>query len=183
MKTLFKFPNPVNEVAARTVAAGILALCLAVLVFRTPWLLWPLAYGFLARVASGPTLSPWGQFATRVIVPALPFAPRPVPGPPKRFAQGMGAVMSVGALVSYYAWSPIAAWVLVALIAVAATLESVFGICLGCLIFGRLQRWGVIPDSVCEACNAVGPRIAAAAAAQARAAEAAPTAAAGAPGT
>ena len=73
MKTLFKFPNPVNEVAARTVAAGVVALCLAVLVFRTPWLLWPLAYGFVARVATGPTLSPWGQLVTRVIVPALPW--------------------------------------------------------------------------------------------------------------
>jgi len=170
VKTLFKFPNPVNEVAARTVAAGVVLLCLAVLVFRTPWLLWPLAYGFVARVASGPTLSPWGQLVTRVIVPALPFEAKLVPGPPKRFAQGIGAVLSVGALVSYYAGAPTLAWILVALIVVAATLESAFGICLGCAIFGRLQRMGVIPDSVCEACNAVGPRIARAAAAKSAAA-------------
>ena len=44
-------------------------------------------------------------------------------------------------------------WILVGLILVAATLESVFGICLGCIIFGRLQAIGLIPVSVCEACN------------------------------
>jgi hypothetical protein len=55
------------------------------------------AYGFLARVASGPTLSPLGQLATRVIVPRLAAAPRLVPGPPKRFAQGIGATLSVTA--------------------------------------------------------------------------------------
>lgn len=164
MKTLFQFPNPVNEVAARTVAAGVVVLCLAVLVFRTPWLLWPLAYGFLARVATGPTLSPWGQLVTRVIVPALPFESRPVPGPPKRFAQGIGAALSIGALISFYAGAPVLSWILVGMIAAAATAESAFGFCLGCVIFGRLQRIGVIPASVCEACNNVQGRIAAVAA-------------------
>ena len=91
-----------------------------------------------------------------------------VPGPPKRFAQGIGAVLSVGAIVSYYSGAPTLAWILVGMIAVAATLESAFGICLGCLIFGRLQRIGVIPDSVCEACNNVGARIASAASSSTR---------------
>jgi hypothetical protein len=53
-------------------------------------LLAPLAYGFVARVLTGPTLSPLGQLVTRVVTPRLPVAPRPVPGPPKRFAQGIG---------------------------------------------------------------------------------------------
>jgi len=50
---------------------------------------------------------------------------------------------------------PTLSWVLVGLITVAASLESIFGICLGCIIFGRLQAIGVIPQSVCEACNDV----------------------------
>jgi hypothetical protein len=41
------------------------------------------------------------------------------------------------------------------LLAVAATLESVFGLCLGCRAFALLMRAGVIPPEVCERCNGV----------------------------
>lgn len=157
MSTLFRFPNPVNEVAARTVATGVVVLCLLTLVFRTPWLLLPLAYGFVARVATGPTLSPLGQLATRVIAPRL-GPPKLVPGPPKRFAQGIGAVVTVGAVVAYFLGAPTLSWILVGMIAVFATLEAAFGLCVGCLVFGRLQAWGVVPDTVCEACNDVRAR-------------------------
>ena len=37
-------------------------------------------------------------------------------------------------------------------IGVAAILESVFAICLGCYVFNFLMRVGVIPTTVCEAC-------------------------------
>ena len=158
MPSLFRFPNPVNEVAARAVAAGVVALCLATLAWRTPWLLIPLAYGFVARVATGPTLSPWGQLVTRVIVPRLPWRPKLVPGPPKRFAQGIGAVLSVAAVVCYFAGVAWASWVLVGMIVVAASLESFAGYCLGCAIFARLQAVGVIPASVCEACADISSR-------------------------
>ena len=148
------FPNPVNEYAARSVAGLVVVLTALTLVFRTEWLLWALAIGFLLRVAAGPRYSPFGQLATRVIAPR--FGPaKLVPGPPKRFAQSIGATLSVAALVTFYAGEPTASWVLVALITAAALLESVLGICLGCLIFGRLQTLGVIPASVCEACNDV----------------------------
>jgi hypothetical protein len=46
--------------------------------------------------------------------------------------------------------------VLLVLIIVAATLESVFAYCLGCKIFAILMRVGVIPASVCEQCNSFG---------------------------
>jgi hypothetical protein len=36
---------------------------------------------------------------------------------------------------------------------VAAVLESVFGICLGCKAFALLMRVGLIPPEVCESCN------------------------------
>lgn len=45
------------------------------------------------------------------------------------------------------------AYVLLAAIVVAATLESVFAICLGCHVFAVLMRVGVIPEHVCLACN------------------------------
>ena len=154
MTDLFRFPNPVNEVSARLVAGFVAVLSVATIVFDQPWMLLPLAYGFVARVLTGPTLSPLGQFVTRVLTPNLPFAPRWVAGPPKRFAQGIGATLSVAAVVLHFGFGLTgAAYVLVAAIAVAATLESVFGFCLGCTIFGVLMQRGVIPDEVCERCN------------------------------
>ncbi len=156
---MFRFPNPVNEYAARTVAAGVLVMAVAAIAFRQPWILIPLAYGFWARVLTGPTLSPLGQLATRVIAPRLPWGPKPVAGPPKRFAQAVGVVFSTTALVLWFGFGlATATWVVVALLAGAAMLESVFGICLGCIAFGYLMRAGVIPEEVCVACSDISLR-------------------------
>src|ERR1700733_5540858 len=94
---VFSFPNPVNEVSARLVAGGVVLLTLATIVFVQPVLLVLLAYGFVARVLTGPTLSPLGQFVTRVVTPRVPFEPKYVAGPPKRFAQAIGATFSLTA--------------------------------------------------------------------------------------
>src|SRR3981081_1431547 len=93
-RSLFSFPNPVNDYAARTVATGVVVLCVAAIAFRQPWLLVPPTHGVWGTLATGPSLSPLGQLATRVIAPRLPVAPKLVPGPPKRFAQGIGVVFS-----------------------------------------------------------------------------------------
>lgn len=118
------------------------------------WLVAVLAYGFVARVLTGPTLSPLGRVVTDVITPRLPFAARPTAGPPKRFAQGIGATLSTAAAIAHFGFgSATVANVLVAMILVAASLEAFVGFCLGCTIFRGLMRLGVIPETVCEACN------------------------------
>ena len=93
MKSIFSFPNPVNEVAARAVAGMVLALALATIFTGEPWLMIFLVYGFVARVLTGPTLSPIGFIATRLVVPLLGIPEKPVPGPPKRFAQFEGCLL------------------------------------------------------------------------------------------
>ena len=154
VSTLFRFPNPVNEVSARLVAGGVVLMALGALVGGQMWLLVPLAYGFVARVLTGPTLSPLGQLVTRVVTPRLGVPPKPVPGPPKRFAQGIGATVSVTGLVLHFGLGLTgAAQALLAVLLLAATLESVLAYCIGCRVFALLMRWGVIPDSVCESCN------------------------------
>jgi hypothetical protein len=159
VRRLFSFPNPVNELSARLVAGGVVAMAVVVIVFGQFWLLMPLAYGFVARVLTGPTLSPLGELVTKVITPRLPFAAKYVPGPPKRFAQGIGATITVAAVIAYFGFgSSGAAYVLLGAIVVAATLESVFAFCVGCAIFGLLIRWGVIPVEVCERCNDIWGR-------------------------
>jgi|TARA_B100000378_G_scaffold34409_1_gene25928 hypothetical protein len=153
MKSILSFPNPVNEVAARSVAGMVLALALATILTGEPWLLLFLVYGFVARVLTGPTLSPIGLIATRLVVPLLNIPEKPVPGPPKRFAQFVGLVVSsVGAVL--FIWvSPIAGKSVLGVLAVFAALESGFGFCAGCFVFGYLMRWGLIPESVCLACR------------------------------
>ena len=154
MPTVFSFPNPVNEVSARLVAGGVVVLSLLTIASGELWLTAVIAYGFVARVLTGPTLSPLGQLVTRVITPRLRVAPRPVPGPPKRFAQGMGAMVSLTAVVLGLGFGlDDEAYAVLGLLVVAATLESVFAFCLGCKVFGALMRVGIIPATVCERCN------------------------------
>jgi len=160
MTSLWSFPNPVNEKAARVVAAGALAMAVITLATSWYWLLIPLAYGFVARVLTGPTLSPLGRLATRVIAPRL-GPERPVPGPPKRFAQGIGAAITVAAAVialPHPTTPSTAADVLLGLLVVAAGLESILGFCVGCRVFAGLMRVGLIPDAVCEECANIAVR-------------------------
>lgn len=153
LQEVFSFPHPVNESAARLVAGMVVVLAASIIVFEAYWLLPLLVYGFLARVLTGPTLSPMGLLATKVMAPGLKLPVKLVSGPPKRFAQTVGLGFSVTALIVHFALglSGLASIILGVLVAFAV-LESVFGICAGCITFGMLMRMGVIPDEVCERC-------------------------------
>jgi len=158
--SVFTFPNPVNEVSARLVAGGVVIMAAATIIFDQPWITIVIAYGFVARVLSGPTLSPLGQFVTRVLTPRLGLKEKLVAGPPKRFAQGMGAVFSITAAILAVGFGlSTVAYIVLGLLIVAATLESVFALCLGCKAFALLMRIGVIPESVCEECNNIWSRV------------------------
>jgi hypothetical protein len=118
-----------------------------------------MAYGFLARVLTGPKLSPLGRLATQVVRPRLDVPPKLVPGPPKRFAQAVGATFTVAAFALALAgvdWLVIA---LMAVLVVFATLESVFAFCMGCTVFGWLMQAGVIPEAICLECADISRRI------------------------
>jgi len=153
MKSILSFPNPVNEVAARSVAGMVLALALATILTGEPWLLLFLVYGFVARVLTGPTLSPIGLIATRLVVPILNIPEKPVPGPPKRFAQFVGLIVATVGAVLFIWVSPVAGKSVIGLLAAFAALESGFGFCAGCFVFRYLMQWGLIPESVCLACR------------------------------
>ena len=153
MRDLFSFPNPVNETSARLVAGVVAVLAVAAIAFQQGWLLPVLAYGFVARALTGPKLSPLGLVVTRVVTPRLHVAHRYSPGPAKRFAQSIGAVFTTAAsLLWYVAGQHTVALVLVGVIAVFASLESGFGLCVGCKTFFLGMRLGIVPPSVCEDC-------------------------------
>ena len=160
VRALLSFPDPVNETSARLVAAGVVAQAVVFLAVREWWVLVPLTYGFLARVATGPTLSPLGQFVTRLATPALErrlrqrrpdFESRQVPGRPKRFAQSIGLAFTASASLAWALGAPGVALVLAGLLAIAATLEAVFAICLGCIAYSAI--WG------CADCDDISDRL------------------------
>lgn len=160
MAGLFSFPNPVNETSARVVATGVVLMAGAVVVGDQPWVLFPLTYGFAARVATGPKLSPLGQLATKVVTPRLPVPAKFSPGPPKRLAQGIGLTVSAAALGLHYGMGrPRAAKSLLAVLMMAAGLEAGAGLCLGCKLFELGMRAGLVPERVCEECNDVWSRV------------------------
>jgi hypothetical protein len=160
LRALLSFPDPVNETSARLVAAGVVAQAIVFLFVREWWVLVPLTYGFLARVATGPTLSPLGQFVTRVATPAVErrlhlrrpgFESRHVPGRPKRFAQAIGLAFMASASLAWALGAPGVALVLTGLLAVAAALEAAFAICLGCIAYSAI--WG------CADCHDISDRL------------------------
>ena len=154
---VLSFPNPVNDYAARATAGLVVALSVVAIVVNHPIVYAIVTIGFALRVAGGPRYSPFGRLAVHVIVPYLIKRTKLVAGPPKRFAQTIGLVVSGAALVTSVTVGGIAPQLITGLLIVAALLESALGFCLGCVIFGFLQRRGVIPESVCEACNSVRP--------------------------
>ncbi|SDW36365.1 protein of unknown function [Arthrobacter sp. yr096] len=156
-RAVFAFPNPVNEYAARITAGLVTVLAVATLLTGWGWGLIALAAGFWLRVLFGPRISPLALLSVKVLAPRIGHA-KLVAGPPKRFAQGIGAALTSAAVVLFFTGFQPAAWVLLAMLIVAASLESLVGFCLGCAIFGFLQRLGLIPAEVCEACNNIALR-------------------------
>ncbi|MFZ9651666.1 MAG: DUF4395 domain-containing protein [Ilumatobacteraceae bacterium] len=153
MTKRYPFPNPANETSARLVAAGVVLISTAFLLTNSTLILLALTYGFAARVAAGPAFSPLALLVTRIITPKLNFDHKFVPGPPKRFAQTIGLTFAATALTLSLLDYSLAANLVIAALIFAATLESVFAICLGCIMFSFLMKLGVIPQSVCESCN------------------------------
>jgi hypothetical protein len=95
--------------------------------------------------------------AAKVIAPRL-GPPKIVPGPPKRFAQSVGLVLTLVATGALLAGQPVVTAALLSVLLVFATLESVVGFCAGCWAFGLLMRAGLVPDDVCAACSDISLR-------------------------
>ena len=106
-------------------------------------LLLVIALLFLWAVLS-PRTQPWSVLYRRVIQPRLsPPTDLEDPRPP-RFAQGVGLFVTSLGLVLHLAGVPWALSIAAALAFVAAFLNAVFGLCLGCQLYLLLQRAGIV---------------------------------------
>ena len=155
----FSFPELINEVSARLVAIGVLALSsvvLYLLIDNNNYVLFFLSiliYGFLARVSSGQKISPLALFVTKLLVPRLNFKEKLVPGPPKRFAQGIGLIFSLSTAITFLINLNSISIILISTLILFAALEAFIGFCAGCKVFKLLMNIGLIPNDVCEKCS------------------------------
>jgi hypothetical protein len=98
---------------------------------------------FLWSVAS-PRTAPWGALYRALVQPRLaPPSELEDPRPP-RFAQGVGLFVTAVGLVLALIGVPWTLAIAAAAAFVAAFLNSVFGLCLGCQLYLLLQRAGIL---------------------------------------
>ena len=152
------FPRTINEKAARVIGAVVAVTLVVALATGAWWLAVPIAYGYWARVLGAGRFSPLARLANDVVAPRL-GPPKPVSGPPKRFAQGMGAAFSTGGGLAFALGAPTAGAALLGMLVAAAALEAVFALCLGCKIFALLMRAGLVPEEVCAECSDIWSRV------------------------
>lgn len=155
-----RFPNIVDDVTVRLIAAVILVLAVVALAAHQWWLYAVLAADFALRSGWGPSASPIAILVNRWIRPRVAAKPRYTAGPPKRFAAAVGAVFTVAATILWLAGTSVPVIVIGAVMVVFPALESIFGICVGCIVFGWLMRLGLIPESVCLECADITRRAA-----------------------
>ena len=155
-----RFPNIVDDVTVRLIAAVILVLAVVALAAHQWWLYAVLAADFVLRAGWGPSASPVAILVNRWIRSRVAAKPRYTAGPPKRFAAAVGAVFTVAATILWLAGTSVPVIAIGAVMVVFPALESIFGICVGCIAFGWLMRLGVIPESVCLECADITRRAA-----------------------
>ncbi|GLB63155.1 hypothetical protein NCCP2495_10330 [Dietzia sp. NCCP-2495] len=161
LREVFAFPEIVNDYAARCTAALVVGLAVITVLVPSPlqtWLAGALVLGFALRVAGGPRYSPFGRLSVHVLAPRVSAEPKMVAGAPKRFAQTIGLVMSSVAFALVLAGLATAGVVVLVVLIVAALAEAALGFCLGCWIYGQLQRAGVVSEGACVDCADIWAR-------------------------
>lgn len=123
-------PIQTASVAQRALDPGFIALAVVALLF-----LWSVL---------SPRTAPWGALYRKAVQPRL-ARPSELEDPrPPRFAQGVGLFVSVVGLVLHLVGVPWALPIAAAAAFVAAFLNAVFGLCLGCQLYLLLQRIGLV---------------------------------------
>jgi hypothetical protein len=154
-----RFPRVVDDVTVRLVAGVVLVLAITALALGQWWIYAVLAVDFTLRTAFGPKVSPLAQGVQRLVRPRVSAPARPTAGPPKRFAAGIGAVLTTGAAVLWILG--VAAPIVVAIgviMIIFPALESILGICVGCRLFAVLMRLGLVPAEICLECADISLR-------------------------
>lgn len=154
-----RFPRVVDDVAVRLIAAVVLVLAIVAFALHQWWIYPLLAIDFTLRTAFGPSASPVARGVQRFIRPRVKALKHPTAGPPKRFAAGIGAVLTTVAAILWLLGSaaPVVMTIGVVMIVFPA-LEAILGICVGCRLFGVLMKLGMVPEEICLECADISLR-------------------------
>jgi Domain of unknown function (DUF4395) len=123
----------------RFAAALTAAVIVAVLITGSGWLALVQAAVF-AVTAADPRRGPYGLIYRALVAPRLGRPAELEPAAPVRFAQVLGSGFTVVAAVGYLSGATALGVVMAALALVAAFLNAVFGLCLGCEVYLAFRR-------------------------------------------
>jgi hypothetical protein len=117
-----------------------LVVFVVVLITGSIWLLAAQALVFAAGTAFGLPRSPYGLLYRWLIRPRLGPPAELEPAAPPRFAQGVGLVISVIGVIGYAVGATALGMAAAAAGVLAAFLNGVFGLCLGCEMYLLIRR-------------------------------------------
>jgi uncharacterized membrane protein len=134
----------VDHNALRTNQVFIISLLILAFVLAAPWLV-----GFVCAVMLVGTAFPKAGLFKAVYLYGLkpaglvkPDAKRDNPEP-HLFAQGVGGVFLLAASIAFLLNASVVGWVLVWIVVALAALNLFAGICVGCIMYYQLNRFGV----------------------------------------
>ena len=117
-----------------------LVVFVVVLITGSPWLLAAQALVFAAGAILGPPRSPYGLLYRWLIRPRLGPPAGLEPAAPPRFAQGVGLVISIVGVIGYATGATALGMAAAAAGVLAAFLNGVFRLCLGCEMYLSIRR-------------------------------------------
>lgn len=129
----------IDEHVVRLIAAQVIILAALAAWFRLPLLTAVLVADFCLRAFSFQVYSPL-RFTAAGIASFVKWLPKPTNAAPKRFAAQLGWIVTGGLLFSQLLELDTIALAITGLLIVFALLESVFAICVGCIIYQYLTQ-------------------------------------------
>lgn len=134
----------VDQSALKVNQALIITLLIVAFVFDSVWLAALVALVMVVGTLV-PPLSLFKRIYQHLLLPAGIVKPDVIVDNPEphRFAQGLGAVVLILAIVALVAGASTLGWMMVGLVVLLAALNFFLGFCAGCFLYYQLNRLGV----------------------------------------
>lgn len=153
-------PERINEAPVRGVATLVSAIVAAAItlaaLLRAPWIAGSAAAAlcadFCLRAAGRAELSPLAGLSRRLQGSAFRFKKRMITARSKRFAAGIGALMTALAGASWLLGRIAPLYGFLSVLLLFSFLEAAFRFCAGCKMFALLVRLGLLREDVCYDC-------------------------------
>ncbi len=150
---IYRFYNQIPAGVVRATAGQVLLISVMEIYFSSIWLSLILVFDFAVRVFNRSRFSLLALNAKKWIAPLLGLNNHPTALKPKRFAAAIGLSLAGLALLCLILDYDIYFYVILGTLAFFSFLESFFGFCAGCKIYGLLIKYKIIKDNDCLDCE------------------------------